>query len=266
MNRYETTFSNLKLKSRIAFIPFAVAGDPCIETSIEIFRAFIRGGADILEIGYPFSDPIADGPINQRAAQRAINAGIIPSSFFKMIKRIRRETSVPFGLLTYANIVHHAGYCRFCDMAADAGIDSILVADMPPEESGPLNAEMKKCGIKSVFIVSELTPRERIKKICSMADGFIYVVSRLGATGVQKEFSSSVKDTIARLRKLTSLPLCVGFGISSFDHVAAVRQSGADGAIVGSRLVDIIEKNSLNKKVMLDSLEKTVKAMVRATG
>jgi tryptophan synthase alpha chain len=264
MNRYEKTFADLKAQNRMAFIPFAVAGDPCIETSEEIFIAYLKAGADILEIGYPFSDPVADGPINQRAAQRAIDAGLTPDTFFRMIGRIRAKTEAPFGLLTYANIVLNAGYRHFCRKAANAGIDSILVADMPPEESEELLKEMKECGIRSVFIVTELTPAHRVKKICSLTNGFIYVVSRLGTTGVRQDFSLSVKSTIGRLKKIARSPLCAGFGISSPEHVTKVREAGADGAIVGSRLVDIIEKISGNKKDMLNSLEKAVKTMAHA--
>jgi tryptophan synthase alpha chain len=265
MNRYAATFAGLKRRNRIAFIPFSVAGDPDLKTSAAIFRSFIKAGADILEIGYPFSDPIADGPVNQRAAQRAIAGGINPGSFFAMIRQLRNETDVPFGLLTYANIIHHVGYARFCSMSAESGIDSILVADMPPEESMELGAEMRKHGLLLVHIVSELTTPERMNRICASATGFIYVVSRLGTTGVRQDFNSSAIGTIAQLRKATKLPLCVGFGISSAQHVAAVRDAGADGAIVGSRLVDIIEKKHGHVPSMLSEIERTVRGMIKAT-
>ncbi len=267
MNRYKKTFAALRAQNRIAFIPFAVAGDPDIATSEKVLRTYIDAGADVLEIGYPFSDPIADGPVNQRAAQRAIAAGMNPARFFAMIRRLRRDyPEIPFGLLVYANTVCHRGFDRFCCDAAAAGIDSVLVADMPPEESRPFLAALKRAGLRSVFIVSELTAEKRIRFIARHTTGFIYVVSRLGTTGVQRDFSGSVRATLKRLRASTSLPLCVGFGISSPGHVEAVREAGADGAIVGSKLVSIVEREKGRPRVMLDSLAAAVRRLSRATG
>jgi tryptophan synthase alpha chain len=243
MNRYQTTFTRLAAQRRIAMIPFAVAGDPDLTVSEKIFRTYIDAGADILEIGYPFSDPMADGPINQRAAQRAIEAGITPATFFAMIKRLRSYyPDIPFGLLLYANTINNLGAGPFCRKAAAAGIDSILVADMPPEEAGDLSRELSRNNIASVFIVSELTTPERIRMICECATGFVYVVSRLGTTGIQADLSETVGPTLAKLRRMTSLPLCVGFGLSTPGHVADIANTVADGAIVGSKLVSIIEE------------------------
>jgi tryptophan synthase alpha chain len=264
MNRYRTTFAALRQHNRIAFIPFAVAGDPDIDTCEKILATYVEAGAEILEIGYPFSDPMADGPVNQRAARRAISAGMTPERFFAMIRRLRANTDVPFGLLLYANTVHHLGFDVFCERAARAGIDSVLVADMPPEESKGLLKAMRKHGLQSVFIVSELTSADRIRFISRHTDAFIYVVSRLGTTGVQSNFSVSVRETIARLRKLTTLPLCVGFGISSAKHVASVRDAGADGAIVGSKLVSIIEHERAKPRLMLKTIYRTVRQFRRA--
>jgi len=265
MNRYTKAFSLARAQKRIAFVPFGVAGDPDLATSEKVFKAYMAGGADVLEIGYPFSDPMADGPVNQRAAQRAIESGITPASFFSMIKRLRAGTDIPFGLLLYANTIHHVGYDKFCRRAAQAGIDSILVADMPPEESGGLLPALKKHNLQSVFIVSELTPASRIRFICKNTTGFVYVVSRLGTTGVQADFSSTVRQTIARLNKMTPLPICVGFGISSPKHVAAVRNAGADGAIVGSALVKLVEQNYIRPRIMLEIIQKTVASLCAAT-
>lgn len=247
-NRYELTFNTLKKKKESAFIPFAVAGDPDLDKSEEIFRAYIDGGADILEIGYPFSDPIADGPVNQRASQRSINNGMNHSNFFHLIERIRSYSDIPVGILIYANTIHHLGISLFCRKAAQAGIDSILVADMPPEESQELQLSMKNYGIGRVFIVSELTPQDRIKFICSQIDSFVYVVSRLGATGTDLKLSDSIFPTLSRIRSITDKPLAVGFGISTSDHVKEVTNAGADGVIVGSALVKNIEsyRNNMN--------------------
>jgi tryptophan synthase alpha chain len=258
MNRYEGVIAKVKADSRIAFIPFAMAGDPDLAASEAVFKTYIDAGADILEIGYPFSDPVADGPINQRAGRRAIDAGLDHAAFFKLIASIRRSSDIPIGILIYANSICHLGYKKFCGQASDAGIDSILVADMPPEEAGEMLAAMKDRGLQSVFIVSELTPIERMRSICEVTSGFVYVVSRLGSTGVQRELDMTVHTTLSRLRRATKLPLCVGFGISTPQHVLQVKNAGADGAIVGSALVSIIEKHLDKRKKMLSMLARAV--------
>ncbi|MCU0609499.1 MAG: tryptophan synthase subunit alpha [Chitinispirillaceae bacterium] len=265
MNRYAKTFAALKSRNEIGFIPFAVAGDPDIKTSERILRAYLDGGADILEIGYPFSDPVADGPVNQRAAGRAIAAGLDHAKFFSLMRKLRAATDVPIGLLCYANSVLHLGYDTFCKRAADAGIDSMLVADMPPEESDELRHAMLRSGIGSVFIVSELTPPDRMRMICEQTDSFVYVVSRLGATGAEAMMSSSVGATLRRLRRVTALPLAVGFGISTTEQVRAMRGAGADAAIVGSGLVALIEKHRHDKKTMIRVLTRRVAELKKAT-
>jgi tryptophan synthase alpha chain len=265
MNRYEQVFARLKEERRIAFIPFASAGDPSIAASEAIFKTYIDAGADILEIGYPFSDPVADGPINQRAGRRAIDAGLNHAAFFKLVASLRRYGNAPIGVLMYANSALHLGYGEFCRRASDAGVDSLLVADMPPEEAGEMLGAMRDAGLRSVFIVSELTPPDRMRLLCKSVDGFVYVVSRLGSTGVQSELDMTVKSTLARLRKATKMPLCVGFGISTPGHVTQIKKAGADGAIVGSALVSIIEENLHDRKKMLSSLMKAVREFKRAT-
>jgi tryptophan synthase alpha chain len=265
MNRYQTVFSSLKKKKEAAFIPFAVAGDPDLDISEEIFKAYIDGGADILEIGYPFSDPVADGPVNQRSAQRAIASGLNHTSFFSLIKKIRSYSEIPIGLLLYANTVNHLGYDNFCRRASNAGIDSLLVADMPPEEMYELQKSMQHYSIGRVYIVSELTPPDRIKKICDQVDSFVYVVSRLGTTGVKSDLSDSVASTLDRLKKLTDKPLAVGFGISTPDHIKNVIRAGADGAIVGSALVAEIEQSLLKKNNIVTRLKNKVAALKAAT-
>jgi len=263
MNRYAETFSRLEKNNETGFIPFAVAGDPDCPASERILRAYIDGGADILEIGYPFSDPIADGPVNQRASQRAIAAGLDHAKFFALMKKIRAKSDVPIGVLIYANSVLHLGNKEFCRRAADAGIDSILVADMPPEESLELQSAMKRYDLGRVFIVTELTPPDRMRFICSQTDSFVYVVSRLGATGVGSKFSDSVAPTIKALKAVTNVPLAVGFGISTPAHVEAVRKAGAHAAIVGSALVAEIERN-LGSKSGLERLPVTLAKKVAA--
>ncbi len=265
MNRYEEAFKKVKSRNEMAFIPFAVAGDPDPEIFQSIVDAYIRGGADILEIGYPFSDPVADGPVNQRASIRAIASGLNHKSFFSSIKKIRSRTEIPIGLLLYYNTINFLGEDEFCRLAAGAGIDSLLVADMPPEESDSLQKAMRKYGIGRVFIVTEFTSAERMKYICNHVDSFVYVVSRPGTTGTGSELSSTVEDTIKRLKSVSSIPAAVGFGISTPDHVREVRRSGADGAIVGSALVNEIEKAVLKGKNPSAVLKKKVSEYKAAT-
>ncbi|KMQ50891.1 Tryptophan synthase alpha chain [Chitinispirillum alkaliphilum] len=243
MNRYTQVFSKLKKRNEIAFVPFAVAGDPDPDLSLDILLSYVEGGADILEIGFPFSDPIADGPVNQRASQRSIQGGMDYSRFFSIVKKLRQKSDIPIGLLLYANSIHYLGYEKFCKEASEAGIDSMLVVDMPPEESSELSKTMTKYNIGKVFIVSELTPAKRMKYICSNVDSFVYIVSRLGATGADTVFSSSIDMTIKKLRSETDKPLLAGFGISTPEHVRSIATAGADGAIVGSALVRIVEES-----------------------
>ncbi len=265
MNRYADTFDALRARHETAFIPFAVAGDPDLSLSEDIFKAYIDAGADILEIGYPFSDPVADGPVNQRAANRAIAAGITPKRFFALMARIRRYSDAPIGLLLYANTIHHLGTDTFCARAADSGVDSILVADMPPEEADETVDALHRHGLRSVFIVSELTPSDRVQAICRNVSGFVYVVSRLGTTGVQTDLSTSVASTLRRLRSATPLPLCVGFGISNPEHVVSISKAGADGAIVGSALVATVESMKERPSAMLKRLSRMVRDFKQAT-
>jgi len=265
MSRYERAFAALRARRETAFIPFAVAGDPDLRTSERVLRTMVDSGADVLEIGYPFSDPIADGPVNQRAAARAIAAGLDQARFFGLVRRIRAATDIPIGVLIYANSVLHYGAERFCREAARAGIDSLLVADMPPEESGDLSRAMRSAGLARVFIVSELTPSRRMAAICSQVDAFVYVVSRLGPTGVGRRMSATVGSTLARLRRVTDRPLCVGFGLSKPEHVAAARRAGADGAIVGSALVAQVEALRDRPAAMLRRIGRMVAELKAAT-
>jgi tryptophan synthase alpha chain len=265
MNRYQKTFERLAGLKEMAFIPFAVAGDPDIDMSEKVLKTYVDGGADILEIGYPFSDPMADGPVNQRAAQRAIASGIDHRSFFSLVKRIRAYTDIPIGVLIYANSIYHTGHEQFCRMASDAGIDSLLVADLPPEEAGPLKEAMAKYGIGSVFIVSELTPKERMRYICNAVDSFVYVVSRLGTTGTGEDLGSAVGSTLKQLHRITQKPLAVGFGVSNPSHVIQLKKCKADAAIVGSALVKIIEENLNSRDRIPTLIKKAVTGLKAAT-
>jgi len=265
MNTYRRVIEALRAKNEIAFIPFAVAGDPDIETSELILKTYIDNGADILEIGYPFSDPIADGPTNQKGANRALAAGFTPAKFFALIKKIRQYSDIPIGLLLYTNTMLKYGFDAFCKKASQSGVTSILIADMPPEEAEHYEQAMAANNLETVYIVTELTPPERMRNICKKVNGFVYVVSRLGVTGVQQKLSTSAGTTLASLRSLTTQPLCVGFGLSSPAHIAGIKKAGADGAIVGSALVSMVEKGLDNKAALIASIGKKIRAYKKAT-
>ena len=259
MKTYKEVFENLKNKKQGALVAFIVAGDPDYETSIEIAKKIVDAGADILEIGLPFSDPIADGKTIQAADIRALQSGMNTDKFFEFISELRKYTDIPIGVLSYYNLIYQRGAEKFCSDSKRAGINSILVADMVIEESNLMVENAKKYGIETVFMITPLTSDSRIKEISSHSNGFIYLVSRLGVTGASDNLGKSVLDLIKRTRKFTSKPLCVGFGISTPSHVKYVIKAGADGAIVGSAIVDLVGKNLDDKKKMLEEVSKFVK-------
>ncbi|MFC1690781.1 tryptophan synthase subunit alpha [Nanoarchaeota archaeon] len=264
MSRYKKTFKELAKKKQKAFIPFTVVGDPDYKTSIEIVKAMVENGADILELGFPFSDPIADGPTIQAADVRALKKKINTDDCFKFIEDVRKFTKIPIGLLVYSNIIYQRGIDKFYKDAAQAGADSILCTEVPPEEAEEYIAAAKKNKIDTVFIATELTSNERLNDIVKKTTGFVYVVARLGVTGAQKELGSATVETLMRIRPLTKLPLCVGFGISEPKHAKQVIKAGADGVIVGSQIVKIIEKNLKNKNKMIKEVGNFVKKMKEA--
>jgi tryptophan synthase alpha chain len=262
MSRIEKAFET---PGKTAFIGFTVAGDPDETTSLRIAKALIDGGTDILELGIPFSDPVADGPTIQRADDRALAAGTTPDTVFRLVKEIRAYSSVPIVFLTYYNIVYRRGIERFYREAAEAGVDGILIADMPVEESGEVTAIATRYGIDPIFLIAQTTSDKRIRKIAAEAKGYLYLVSVLGVTGVRAQVSSGALDLLRRVRRHTDLPLALGFGISTPDHAATCASAGADGVIVGSAIVDIIGQNLDNPKIMEQKLRNYVARMKQAT-
>lgn len=263
--RYKNKFKELKEKNQGALVPFVVIGDPDYDTSLEIVKALVDGGADILELGLPFSDPIADGPTIQLADVRALEKEINTDKIIEFIKDIRKFTDIPIGLLVYYNLVYQRGIEKFYQDFKEAGVDSILIADMPVEESDEMVEVARKTGVNPIFIATQLTSNERLGELTKRGNGFIYVVSRLGVTGARADLQQSTLDLIKRLKPLTDLPLCVGFGISQPEHVKAVLDAGADGAITGSAVVKLIEKNLGDKDKMLDEIKGFVEGMKQAT-
>lgn len=263
---YTKTFNKLRKNNEKALVPFVVAGDPNYKTSLEIVKTIINSGADILEIGACFSDPIADGPTIQAADVRALKSGMDTDKFFNFIKEIRKfNDEIPIGVLIYANIIYQRGIKKFYFDAKRAGIDSVLVADLPIEEADEYIKAARKHKIDTVFIVSPLTDNKRLKLITKKCRGFLYIVSRLGVTGAKEDLKESTLNLIKRVKRHTNLPLCVGFGISKPEHIQSVCNAGADGAIVGSAIVKIIASNLKNKKVMLNQIQTYIESLKEAT-
>jgi tryptophan synthase alpha chain len=247
-----------------AFIGFTVGGDPDAATSFAVARALIDGGTDILELGIPFSDPVADGPTIQRADERALAAGTTPDTIFRLVREIRDYSDVPLVFLTYYNIVYRRGIERFYREAADAGVDGILIADMPVEESDEAVEVAGRYGIDQIFLITPTTGNDRIRKIAGRARGYLYLVSVLGVTGVRDQVAAGAIDLLDRVRRYTALPLALGFGISTPDHAKTCAAGGANGVIVGSAIVEIVERHRSNPAVMERELRQYVAQMKKA--
>ena len=262
---YQEMFKRVKDKGEGVFIPFMVAGDPDFETSLEIIKKMVEGGADALEIGFPFSDPVADGQTVQSADLRALNAGMTTDKCFEFIRRIREFTEIPIGLLVYYNLIYQRGIDKFYEDALESGVNGVLAADLPPEEAEESVKAARKYGVDPIFLAAQTTSNERLKQIAEMCSGFLYVVSVMGVTGARSEVKTSSVELVERMRSHTDLPLCVGFGISKPEHVAEVIKAGADGAIIGSALINIVEENLHDKEVMLDKVHKRCAELKSAT-
>lgn len=246
MDRIAQTFQRARSENRACFVAYLCAGDPDFETSVEACRALLSHGVDILELGVPFSDPLADGLTNQLAAQRALESGMTAARVFELVRRIRSFSEVPIVFYTYYNLVFANGVEAYVKMAREAGVDGMLTLDLPPEEAGEVAAACTKHGVKTVFIVAPTTPDARLPKIAKVATGFIYYVSREGVTGVRDQVASNIPEALGRIRAATTLPVVVGFGISTREHVAQVAAQ-ADGVVVGSALVNCIRDNLQTK-------------------
>ncbi|MCE0483063.1 MAG: tryptophan synthase subunit alpha [Methylacidiphilales bacterium] len=250
-NRIDRKFRELKARGQKAFVAYITAGDPSPERTPELVWALERAGADIVELGVPFSDPLADGVVNQLSAQRALEAGTTPSRIMEILQSIRAQSQIPIVLYTYFNLVYAYGIERFCQNAHQAGADGLLVLDLPPEESqgaAAVGARLGDGSLRRICLVAPTSPPERIAKIVEKATGFVYYVSREGVTGMQEHVAGSIGSKIELLRKQTTLPICVGFGISTPDQAHTVARQ-ADGAVVGSALVNRIAEWGREKEL-----------------
>ena len=239
-NRIDATFEKLRSKGEKAFVAYVSAGDPDLERSLQIMIALAEAGADILELGVPFSDPLADGVVNQAAAARALAAGSNSSRVFELIRRFRQSHEIPIVLFTYLNPVYTYGYSAYHEDAVQAGADGILHLDLPPDEAAQ-NCEMAdSAGLKQIRLIAPTTPPNRVELLASMAEGFIYALSRTGVTGSHGGPSAQIGDHVAAIKQFTDVPVCVGFGISTPDQAALV-SSVSDGIVVGSAIVKQVE-------------------------
>jgi tryptophan synthase alpha chain len=238
MSTYKETFSRL---DRPALIPFFVIGDPDEPRSLELVKAAIDAGADVLEMGIPFSDPIADGPTIQKADLRALAAGMTPAKALAFVHQVTDYKPIPVGLLVYYNLVWQYGIEQFFKDFKAVGGSSVLVADLSIDDADEVIAPALAAGLETVFMVTPNTAADRMRRIAEKTTGFIYTVSTLGVTGARNRLSDMVKPLVTRLKEVTEVPVCVGFGISSPEQAAEVAAAGADGIIIGSRIVQIIE-------------------------
>jgi tryptophan synthase alpha chain len=242
MSAIEAAFERLRQQRRGGMVTYVTAGDPSAETSVKILVSLANAGADILEVGVPFSDPLADGPVIQRATERALASGMTLRGTLEVVRAVRREVETPIVLFTYANPVVRMDPAVFAREAQQAGVDGVLILDYPVEEAEPLRAPLVAAGLDPIFLISPTTTDGRIRRSGELGRGFLYVISRLGVTGVRDRLADDVRDLVARVRAQSSLPVAVGFGISSPEHVAKACQS-ADAAVVGSALVNVIAEH-----------------------
>lgn len=259
MNRIEARFARLKQDGQKALVVYIGAGDPHLEATRQLALAFDRAGVDVLELGVPFSDPLADGLVNQLAAQRGLESGTTPPKLFETVAAIRRESQIPIVFYVYFNLMHRCGVEQFIADAARAGVDGLLVLDLPPEEADTYEQLMGNAGLCAIWLVAPTTPDERIATIVKRGTGFIYYISREGVTGMQAKVAGNLAERVALIRQHTSLPVAVGFGISNPEQARQVA-SAADGAVVGSAVVNQIAQLGMSPD-LVPKLEAFVKSL-----
>jgi len=255
-NRIDKKFNELKAKKKKAFIAFITAGDPSLNVTKELVLSFENAGVDIVELGVPFSDPLADGPTIQAASYRALKKGVTLDRILNTVQAIRRKSEIPIALMTYYNPVFHYGESRFIAKAKKAGVDGLIIPDLPPEEASDLIKAARKIDMSTVFFLSPTTVKGRVKRIAQASTGFIYYVSLTGVTGARKSLPETIVKDVRAAKKITRKPVCVGFGISTPSQVKAI-SSISDGVIVGSAIIKEIAKNK-GKKTLVKNVTKCV--------
>jgi tryptophan synthase alpha chain len=262
MNRIVERFARLKQERQKGFIVYLGAGDPNLEATRRLALACDRLGVDVLELGVPFSDPLADGLVNQLAAQRGLESGTTPPKVMATVGAIRQESQIPIVLYIYFNLVHRHGVERFIRDAAQAGVDGLLVLDLPPEESQSYEALMRQAGLCNIYLVAPTTPDDRIELIVKRGAGFIYCVSREGVTGMQAKVANTIAQMTTKIRAHTDLPIAVGFGISTPEQARTVAQS-AEAVVVGSAIVNQVARHG-KAPDLLEQVSAFVEPLVQA--
>ena len=238
-SRLGATFARIRDRKATGLVTYVTAGDPDLARTEGILRTLDRAGADVLEVGVPFSDPLADGPVIQRATERALAAGTTLSGVLDLLERVRRDLAAPIVIFTYANPILRFGAERFADRARDVGVDGVLVLDLPIEEADDFRNMLATRGIDTILLLSPTTTDERLRKAASLGSGFLYAISRLGVTGARDQIAAGAQEMVQRIRRVSDLPVALGFGISKPEHVREVGR-WADAAVVGSALVNVI--------------------------
>jgi tryptophan synthase alpha chain len=249
MNRIVKRFARLKREGQKGFIVYIGAGDPNLDATRRLALAFDQAGVDVLELGVPFSDPLADGLVNQLAAQRGLESGTTPPKVLATVAAVRQHSQIPIVLYIYFNLIHKVGLERFIKLAAKAGVDGLLALDLPPEESDNYESLMRRAGLCHIYLVAPTTPEDRMKSIVKRGAGFIYYISREGVTGMQTSVASNLGSQVAKIRAHTDLPVAVGFGISNPKQAKLVA-SAADAVVVGSAVVNQIARHGKSKDLV----------------
>ena len=257
MGRIEDRFTQLRNDGRTGLVTYVTAGDPDLQRSADIIRRLDQAGADVLEIGVPFSDPLADGPVIQRATERALASGVTLAQVLGMLKTLRPSIAAPMVIFSYANPILRMGLDRFVTEAKAAGIDGVLTLDMPPEEGEVFRETFARAGIDTIFLLSPTTTVERIRRAAALGSGFLYGISRLGVTGMRDSVDASARELAMRVKAETAMPLALGFGISRPEHVRSIGQF-ADAAVVGSALVNVIAEHGRSPG-LVDEVERYVR-------
>ncbi len=248
MGRISRTFERTKREGRIALMPYLAIGYPTVETTVALAEALVAAGADVFELGVPFSDPLADGATVQRATQIALKNGVTPGICLAVAAKIRQITDVPLVLMSYYNPIARYGVGEFCRDAALSGVDGMIVPDLPPEESDDVRIASQRHGLDLIYLVAPTSTDERLRMVAEASHGFVYCVALSGVTGARKNLSEGLPDYLDRVRRFVDLPLAVGFGISRPEHVQVVAHH-ADGAIIGAALIDSVDSLAPDKRV-----------------
>ena len=270
MSQLATTFEKLRARNERAFIPFVTCGDPDLATTRALLLAYVEAGADIVEIGIPFTDPLADGPTIQRASERALAAGATMDDAFDLIADVRRETEVPLVPMTYINPVYQIGYDAFAKRCAEVGADGVIISDLPPEEGAEWIEAGRRHNVDTIFLLAPTSDDARFEAVARAASGFIYAVARLGVTGARSDVPPEIGSLIERIRKHSEIPLCAGFGFSSSEQIQRTcRETAVDGIVVASALIDRIEStagSTQEKIAAAASFARELKAATRLEG